>query len=522
MRNFLTTALLLCGIIGTNAQLSDPNNVGPTTKLSAKSKVCNVLNYGAKADGKTDIGPAILSAFTNCAKAGGATIYIPPGNYVQATWVTLSGGSHYAFQLDGIITRTGTAGGHMIIFNGATDLEVFSSTSKGAIQGAGVYWHSQGKGVYGPRIFRFVNCVNWSLHDLALADSPAFFIVVQEGSNGELYNLVMHGHNEGGLDGIDISGTNHWVHDIEVSNKDECVTIKSPSKNIQVEQIYCNWSGGSAIGSLSTGTSISNIYYKNVYSQNCNQMMMIKSNGGSGSVSSVTFENFIGHSNAYSLDIDQYWTGQAGADQSTGVKLSGITFKNWKGTCANGAQRAPIQIFCSDAAPCTNIQITDFAMWTDTGSYEYYKCRSAYGSGGCLKSSGSSSYAAITQTVSTAPAGYSAPKMSRDLTSGFDLASSIPIPSLSNTFYPGLNVIKPLMNGSGGVSGGGSTTTAKTTAAGATTMKTTTKAATTTAASGGGSCAALYAQCGGIGWTGATCCSSGKCTYSNDYYSQCL
>lgn len=37
-----------------------------------------------------------------------------------------------------------------------------------------------------------------------------------------------------------------------------------------------------------------------------------------------------------------------------------------------------------------------------------------------------------------------------------------------------------------------------------------------------GSCAAIYGQCGGTGWTGASCCSSGSCTASNSYYSQCL
>ncbi|ETW77262.1 carbohydrate-binding module family 1 protein [Heterobasidion irregulare TC 32-1] len=32
-----------------------------------------------------------------------------------------------------------------------------------------------------------------------------------------------------------------------------------------------------------------------------------------------------------------------------------------------------------------------------------------------------------------------------------------------------------------------------------------------------------YGQCGGIGWTGAAVCPSGwACTFSNDYYSQCL
>ncbi|CAG7849216.1 Alpha-L-arabinofuranosidase C; AltName: Full=Xylanase C; Flags: Precursor [Serendipita indica DSM 11827] len=32
----------------------------------------------------------------------------------------------------------------------------------------------------------------------------------------------------------------------------------------------------------------------------------------------------------------------------------------------------------------------------------------------------------------------------------------------------------------------------------------------------------LYGQCGGIGYTGSTTCDQGVCTYSNDWYSQCL
>lgn len=37
-----------------------------------------------------------------------------------------------------------------------------------------------------------------------------------------------------------------------------------------------------------------------------------------------------------------------------------------------------------------------------------------------------------------------------------------------------------------------------------------------------GTCSALYGQCGGIGWQGPTCCSSGTCKVGNSYYSQCL
>jgi hypothetical protein len=45
---------------------------------------------------------------------------------------------------------------------------------------------------------------------------------------------------------------------------------------------------------------------------------------------------------------------------------------------------------------------------------------------------------------------------------------------------------------------------------------------TSTGGGGGGNCAAQWAQCGGQGYSGPTCCSAGKCTFSNDWYSQCI
>jgi hypothetical protein len=53
-----------------SAQLS--GSVGPTTTTAQKAakKICNVLNYGAKADKTTDLGPPLASAFAAC-KTGG-------------------------------------------------------------------------------------------------------------------------------------------------------------------------------------------------------------------------------------------------------------------------------------------------------------------------------------------------------------------------------------------------------------------------------------------------------------------
>ena len=237
-----------------------------------------------------------------------------------------------------------------------------------------------------------------------------------------------------------------------VTNKDECVTVKSPAHNILIENIYCNWSGGSALGSLGAGVDINTIHYRNVYTSHSNQMLMIKSNGGSGIAADLLFENFIGHSNAYSLDIDQYWASMS-AVAGDGVQLNNVTFRNWKGTEANGLDRGPIKLICADGAPCEDISLEDFSMWTESGTKQWYSCRSAYGSGSgpvgaaCLKSGSGGSYAASTTTVSAAPSGYSAATMDGDLKTGLGFTVTIPTPTWPASFYPGVTPVSKLVAG---------------------------------------------------------------------------
>lgn len=48
-------------------------------------------------------------------------------------------------------------------------------------------------------------------------------------TNAEVYNMVIWGGQLGGTDGIDVWGSNVWIHDVQVSNRDECVTTKVSS-----------------------------------------------------------------------------------------------------------------------------------------------------------------------------------------------------------------------------------------------------------------------------------------------------
>ncbi|RAK96641.1 putative extracellular rhamnogalacturonase [Aspergillus ibericus CBS 121593] len=424
------------------AQLS--GSVGPLTSASTKAatKTCNVLDYGAKADKSTDLGAPLASAFADC-KSGGL-VYVPSGEYALSTWARLSGGKAWALQIDGVIYRDSTTGGNMIYIEHSSDFELFSSTSSGAMQGLGYELHKKNNWS-GPRLIRLYEVTDFSVHDFILVDSPSFHMSLDTCTNGEIYNMAIRGANHGGLDGIDIWSTNIWVHDVEVTNKDECVTVKSPAKNILVENVYCNLSGGCGMGSFGSGTEVSDIVYRNIYTWNSNSMMLIKSNGGSGYVENVLLENFIGHGNAYSLDIDSYWASMSAVD-GDGVQLSNVTIKNWKGTEAYGLNRGPIKVICANGAPCYDITIEDFAMWTEKGDRQWYSCESAYGTGFCLKdSSDHVSYAASTTTVYTAPSGYSAATMAGDLTTDFGTTVSIPIPTIPTSFYPGATPYSALM-----------------------------------------------------------------------------
>lgn len=182
-----------------------------------------------------------------------------------------------------------------------------------------------------------------------------------------------------------------------------------------------------------------------------NQMYMIKSNGGSGTVSKVVLENFIGHGNAYSLDIDQYWSSMDPI-AGNGVQLDTVKISNWTGTEANGLERGPVKVMCADGAPCTGIEIVDFAMWTETGDGQWYSCQSAYTrivrqpTMFCFhRGKDKTSYPATTTTTTTAPTGYEAPSMSEDLaTHTWGTTESIPIPTIPASFFPGIAPISTL------------------------------------------------------------------------------
>jgi rhamnogalacturonan hydrolase len=147
---------------------------------------------------------------------------------------------------------------------------------------------------------------------------------------------------------------------------------------------------------------ISDITYQNIYSQRCNQMLQIKSNGGSGSMYNGIFRNFTGHANVQGLSIDAFWAQQTAAP-GDGVEYYDLTFSNWAGTCTN--EKPPIELLCAGMFPCSSLLIQNFNVWVETGTNQVYKCKNAYGIGACMNQfAGNGEYTSTTTVASMDPA----------------------------------------------------------------------------------------------------------------------
>ncbi|KAG9245227.1 pectin lyase fold/virulence factor, partial [Calycina marina] len=125
----------------------------------------------------------------------------------------------------------------------------FSSNCLGAINGQGYITRVTGSG-RNARLFRFITCMDIYFDDIILVDSPTFHLVFNDVANMRACHITIRGPNMGGTDGFDSIFDNNYLRHSEVTNRDRCISVKSPSQNVLIEDVYCNQSGGMSIGSL--------------------------------------------------------------------------------------------------------------------------------------------------------------------------------------------------------------------------------------------------------------------------------
>ncbi|KAK7412797.1 hypothetical protein VNO78_04432 [Psophocarpus tetragonolobus] len=345
---------------------------------SSKSTSYNVLDFGAKPDGRTDCTNAFLSAWKSaCGSAKPAGIHVPQGRFLIGRAVTFRGqcANHaISMTIRGTIvapsqyTFAGNAL-HWLTFDQVTGLSIHG----GVLDAQGSFlWNCKFKATtncpIGAATLGFTNSEHISVTGLTSLNSQLFHILI----NG-CHNVKMHGvklmadGNSPNTDGIHVQfSTDVTILKPRIRTGDDCISVGPGTINLWIEDVACGPGHGISIGSL--GWNLNEAGVKNVtvikatFSKTQNGFR-IKSWGrpSRGFAQGVHFENATMTDVQNPILIDQnYCPFRNGCpNQASGVKISDVSYKDIHGTSAT---QIAIKFDCSSQQPCERITLEDVKL----------------------------------------------------------------------------------------------------------------------------------------------------------------
>ncbi|XXG58566.1 hypothetical protein AAC387_Pa04g0848 [Persea americana] len=346
----------------------------------------NIMDHGAKADGKTDDAQAFQDTWTAaCGSSGPATIIVPKGDY----WM---GPLKFTGPCKGVPSITMKLDGHLLA---ETDLNKFPSgdwvyfgwidgltiTGTGVFDGQGAsIWHlndcqQNEKCKLLPTNVKFMSMTNTVIDGITSLNSKNFNFGVVECKNFKAINFkVTNPGDSPNTDGMHVERCSDvTIEGAQIGTGDDCISLGQGLTNVQISKVTCGPGHGISVGSLGkypdekdvTGLIVSD----STISDTLNGIR-IKSWGNSpsaSSVSNVTFENITFKNVNNPIIIDQeYCPGGACANEvPSKVQISDVTFKNIQGTSAS---EVGVTLLCSKGLPCKNVKLQDINITPSKGA----------------------------------------------------------------------------------------------------------------------------------------------------------
>ena len=354
---------------------------------------CNVLDYGAVGDGKTDDTKAIQKAFDSCNLDNGQwNVILFPKNYNFFSYPVTFNNGNLEIIIDSKITMSPNitawpSPGHREpwLSNKIYNIKNVVLHGKGIVNGNGMpWWNSYLNGSIEigdrPRIIAVNNITNITIYDITLIDSPKNYLFINY-----CVDVVVHNINITGppfniapeTDGIDLGSRNVHVYDSYIQSGDDSYEIKWWSKNVTIE----NSIAGGGLG-LDVGTTaepiIQDVTFRNMICRDTWWGIRLKQQSFmNGTVRNLKYINITFENVSRGIDINDF--NQTVYDGNVGfVNVTDILFQDIHGTYTLWAG----ELDCDASLPCTNLKFENINLkFTGNGTDQGFSCSdSVYGS----------------------------------------------------------------------------------------------------------------------------------------------
>ncbi|XP_057778251.1 polygalacturonase-like [Salvia miltiorrhiza] len=346
------------------------------TLQTCNAALYNVVDFGAKADGKTDSSSAFLGAWAAaCGSNEEPTVYVPPGTFLVNS-ISFDGSCKMRMQLkiSGVIVapndyKSFLSNQAWIEFKYVSGLSI----GGGVIDARGSsYWackrgRDQANCPFGARSFSFQSCNDVIISGLKSRNSHAVHVFINGCNNITMQNLTIVAPGDSpNTDGIHIGNSNVVrVINSVIHTGDDCISIGPGSRNMSMENIVCGPGHGISIGSMGGNPNedgVEHIVVNNSKFTNTDNGVRIKTwaKPSNAYARDIVFENLVMEDVANPIIIDQEYCPEKNCPKgNSGVKVSDVVFNNIGGT--SRSQEA-LALICSLTKPCEEIKLQNINL----------------------------------------------------------------------------------------------------------------------------------------------------------------
>ncbi|KAG6505310.1 hypothetical protein ZIOFF_037665 [Zingiber officinale] len=349
----------------------------------SEHRVFDVRSYGAIGDGSSNDAQAFRAAWKAACMANSSVILVPSDGVFMVTSTIFSGPCRPGLVLQ--VSYPVSIETELILLL----LEAAPSKEKARIGGISPASLTEGlTEAHYPGLataLRFFMSYNVTVGRLRIRNSPQFHIKFDGCDGVHIEGLSISSPSfSPNTDGIHIENTKSVaIYDSIISNGDDCISIGPSCSNVDIANVTCGPSHGISIGSLGVHNSqacVTNVKVRNARIRDSDNGLRIKTwQGGTGSVSGISFEDIAMENVRNCIIVDQYYClSKQCLNQTSAVWVTDVAYSNIKGTY--DVRSAPVHFACSDTVACTNITMSEVELLPHEGEMvDDPFCWNAYG-----------------------------------------------------------------------------------------------------------------------------------------------